>query len=448
MKLNEHAFPATALQQNDAANVISRAWKNSRAQRQKNDFFLIKTGDQHFETSRATLVAQARLPLVTQAAQNPNTREIEIPNVAPECATNFVDYLQSGNTPASTTNLHKLAHAGKANNLLALRQECQQLSRQRVPATPRERSLQQLREWTGRWLIQPAVTIGRKLNRSGLKLFGFSSAWHPTSVGTMHALDAAGRGSLPTVVVLHGVTSCSNDYGPLLTRLRKKCKRVIALDLPGHGLSKIPESQLNGETLLQGAMEALESILNKVDGPVVLYANSMGGMAAVHYASAHPDKVHGLFLSSPGGAPVEEKDLASFLSTFRAGSPAEGRTLFDRLFANKPPFRALVGVGIQSYLASPHIQTLLDNVQSKDFLTSEMVSTLPQKNIAFSWGTKDQMLRYQDREWWKQTLPAHATLSEPEEFGHFPIWDNPDLLAEQVCDLAARVDESESSFAC
>jgi pimeloyl-ACP methyl ester carboxylesterase len=105
-------------------------------------------------------------------------------------------------------------------------------------------------------------------------------------------------------------------------------------------------------------------------------------------------------------------------------------------------------VGIQSYLASPHIQTLLDNVQSKDFLTSEMVSSLPQKNIAFSWGAKDQMLRYQDREWWKKTLPAHATVSEPEEFGHFPIWDNPDLLTEHVCDLAARVDKSEDSAPC
>jgi pimeloyl-ACP methyl ester carboxylesterase len=445
MKLSEHSFPASVHKQDDAANVISRAWKNSQAQRQKNDFFLIKTGGQHFEASRATLVAQARLPLVSKAAQNPNTRQIEFQNVDPECASNFVDYLQSGSTPASTTNLHKLAHAGKAHNLLALRQECQQLNRQLAPANPRELSIRFVRELAGRWVVRPVVALGRFLSRNGLKVFGFTSAWHPTSVGPMHSLDATGKGPLPTVVVLHGVTSCSNDYGPLLTRLRKKCKRVIALDLPGHGLSKIPENQLNGETLLQGAMEALESILNKVDGPVVLYANSMGGMAAVHCASAHPDKVHGLFLSSPGGAPVKDKDLPSFLSTFRAGSPAEGRTLFDRLFANKPPFRALVGMGIQSYLASPHIQTLLDNVQSKDFLTSEMVSSLPQKNIAFSWGTKDQMLRYQDKEWWKKTLPAQATVSEPEEFGHFPIWDNPDLLTEHVCDLAARVDKSEDS---
>ena len=432
----------TLLTPDTAATVIARAWRRKQIEDRQKDFFLIDAGGQQIEASRKALVQQARLPALTSLAENPKIRRASLQDVSPQCARPLVGYLEKGTIETTPANLTNLAAVGKVHNLLALRQECQMLDRQHQTSQDPVLNTTPPASFTARWVIQPVVHFGRALTRTGLRMLGFQSKWHNTSVGRMHLLAGTGEGNLPTVVVLHGVTSCANDYAPLLTRLKAKCRQVIALDLPGHGLSKLSNDQLHGDTLLTGAIEALNGALEKVEGPVVIYANSMGGMAAVHFASRYPEKVQGLFLSSPGGAPVAEEDLDSFLGTFRAGSTKEGRTLIDRIFATQPPFRNLVGYGIGAYLASENVQALLDNVKSEDFLTKEMVQSLPQKNIFFSWGKQDQMLRYQDREWWKANLPRHAVISEPEEFGHFPIWDNPDLLAEHVCELAKVVADS------
>jgi len=54
---------------------------------------------------------------------------------------------------------------------------------------------------------------------------------------TIHVLDFKGTGSLPPMIILHGISSCGADYYPLVRHLQKHSSRVLALDLPGHGLS-------------------------------------------------------------------------------------------------------------------------------------------------------------------------------------------------------------------
>lgn len=39
------------------------------------------------------------------------------------------------------------------------------------------------------------------------------------------------------MLILHGISSCGADYYPLVRHLQKHSCRVLALDLPGHGLS-------------------------------------------------------------------------------------------------------------------------------------------------------------------------------------------------------------------
>jgi hypothetical protein len=54
-----------------------------------------------------------------------------------------------------------------------------------------------------------------------------------TSIGNVHVIDATGKGSLPPVILLHGITSRAADFAPLMSRLLKDCRRVIAIDMPG-----------------------------------------------------------------------------------------------------------------------------------------------------------------------------------------------------------------------
>ncbi len=407
------------------------------------DTLLVDAGGKTHSVSRAKLLKQQRISHLCDLAQDPGVHHTALEGVSPECADAFMTYLQTGAVTPENTALPPLGQAGQTHQLLALAQECHHLERRARASSSVQSSLSRAFEFVSRCVVRWVVDVGRFLLRKVLRLLGFKSQWHTTSIGRLHLLNAKGRGTLPTVVVLHGVTSCSTDYSPLLVRLQRKCQRVLALDLPAHGLSTFPPEKMHRESMLAGFQECLAAALNGIEGPVVLYGNSMGAIAATHFATNHPEKVQGLFFSSPGGAPVTHDDIESFMSTFKVTSAAEGRLFFERLFAKKPPFKPLIAMGIQGYLARKDVRLLINQATPEDFLTEEMVSSLPQRHIVFSWGKQDQVLRNQDREWWRRVLPAHAVVQEPEDFGHIPFWDNPTLLTRQICDLAREVQNDQ-----
>lgn len=72
---------------------------------------------------------------------------------------------------------------------------------------------------------------------------------------------------------------------------------AVALDLPGFGGTPAPDEAWGSRSYA----EAVESMLAKLEGPVVLLGHSFGGRVAVHVAAARPDLVLGLVLT---GAPL------------------------------------------------------------------------------------------------------------------------------------------------
>ncbi|MFO0586965.1 MAG: alpha/beta hydrolase [Polyangiaceae bacterium] len=98
-----------------------------------------------------------------------------------------------------------------------------------------------------------------------------------------------------TVVMLHGLVmdNLSSLYFTLGSALAASCD-VVLYDLRGHGLSSRPES---GYTLCD-MVEDLASILDAlaVNRPVFLVGNSFGGLLALGFATAHPERVRGVVL--------------------------------------------------------------------------------------------------------------------------------------------------------
>jgi pimeloyl-ACP methyl ester carboxylesterase len=79
--------------------------------------------------------------------------------------------------------------------------------------------------------LLPAVD---SLNEKMVKLLmRGKSKFVSTSVGKVHVIDANGKGALPPAILLHGITSRAADFAPLMSRLLKDCRRVIAIDMPG-----------------------------------------------------------------------------------------------------------------------------------------------------------------------------------------------------------------------
>jgi pimeloyl-ACP methyl ester carboxylesterase len=183
-----------------------------------------------------------------------------------------------------------------------------------------------------------AVDIG---SLAVLETRGFSSRMLPTSVGDLHVLEIPGTGKLPPVVVLHGLGSCAADYAGLMAALSRHVRHIVAPDLFGHGLSPAPAAGMHVELLARGLEEGLRDVLQE---PAVLLGNSMGGLEAVRLATRMPELVRGLFLASPGGAPVSDADLASLLATFAIGS---------RFCRSLPGSRACAAAGAGVWCSRP-----------------------------------------------------------------------------------------------
>jgi pimeloyl-ACP methyl ester carboxylesterase len=164
----------------------------------------------------------------------------------------------------------------------------------------------------------------------------------------VHILDIPGNGDLPPVVLLHGITSCSADFAPLAYQLRSKFSRVIAIDLLGHGLTPLPNAR-NTKPHFSWMTRVVSQVLDKClpesgDEKAILLGNSMGGLVAMRTALARPDLVDGLFLISPAGGPLSEKEISGLSNIFHISSHEEGTTFIDRMHGKAPanPLRHLM----------------------------------------------------------------------------------------------------------
>ena len=141
----------------------------------------------------------------------------------------------------------------------------------------------------------------------------------------VHLLE---KGSGPPVVLLHGSGDSAGFFLPLLNELQGV--RALALDRPGMGLSDpidLPRHRYrdNAVTWLEGVLDVLGL------GTVALLGHSGGGMWALWYALAHPDRVERLVLIGPPGLPNTHCPMPMRL----AATPGLGQ-LLSRLLPPSP----------------------------------------------------------------------------------------------------------------
>ena len=77
--------------------------------------------------------------------------------------------------------------------------------------------------------------MAERLGRFAMQRRGVATRFVATPYGKVHVYDARGAGSLPPIVLLHGIGSAATPFGPVLARLQHHAQRVIAPDYPGHG---------------------------------------------------------------------------------------------------------------------------------------------------------------------------------------------------------------------
>jgi pimeloyl-ACP methyl ester carboxylesterase len=121
------------------------------------------------------------------------------------------------------------------------------------------------------------------------------------SDGSNAHVDLLGPVGKPTVVLLHGAMSSVQSWAawmPLLARDH----RVVAIDLPGHGLTGETGA---GDYSRAGMVSFVHSVLKSLgEKRVAVVGHSMGGGVAAEYAERYPDEVWALVLVDSAGIHV------------------------------------------------------------------------------------------------------------------------------------------------
>jgi pimeloyl-ACP methyl ester carboxylesterase len=131
-------------------------------------------------------------------------------------------------------------------------------------------------------------------------LAGSSVRGRPVEVGAGGRVHLLEKGEGPPVVLLHGTGNAAGFLLPLLHELQGV--RAIAPDLPGVGLSD--PIDLPADRYRETAVAWLDRLLDTLElDATTLVGHSGGGVWALWYALAHPDRVRRLVLIGPPALP-------------------------------------------------------------------------------------------------------------------------------------------------
>ena len=113
------------------------------------------------------------------------------------------------------------------------------------------------------------------------------------------------EGSGVPVVMIHGLGGSFLNWNKLRDRM-KDDYRVIRIDLPGFGLSDLPQPEGDKTNYIQQYRDFMSFMLDTLHvDSVYLVGNSMGGMMSWGTAADHPDKVKKMVLISAAGYDLE-----------------------------------------------------------------------------------------------------------------------------------------------
>jgi pimeloyl-ACP methyl ester carboxylesterase len=149
--------------------------------------------------------------------------------------------------------------------------------------------------------------------------------------GRLH-VDDGGSGGLP-VVFIHSFAGSSEHWTDQLEHLRP-ARRAVAFDLRGHGRS---EARADDDVAIEDLGDDVGTVVEALGlERVALVGHSIGGLAAVAYAAANPERAAGMLLvGTPGRVPLQQGDQV--LSAMTSDYDETMSSYWDRLLADGTP---------------------------------------------------------------------------------------------------------------
>lgn len=285
----------------------------------------------------------------------------------------------------------------------------------------------------------PAAELAAKYGRDNSRYAQLSNGIR------IHYLDS-GPAAAPAVLLVHGFGDNSFSWDGW-TKALAPAYRVIAVDLPGHGLTEAPADFVAAADRYADVLDELRAKLGIETWAVA--GNSLGGSVAWQSALRHPERVSALILVDAGGWPSkaidEDPPLAFRLMRYKLGrafiASIDNRPLIiEGLTRNVVDDKVLTKDFIQRWAdlqRLPGHRTILMSLNpgsaaaSAERLASIKVPTL------ILWGKQDPLLDVSDAEKFKAAIPQAKLIVYPG-VGHLPQWEQPDRTGQDAAKFLAQ----------
>ena len=253
----------------------------------------------------------------------------------------------------------------------------------------------------------------------------------------------------PVLLLIHGFGSSLETWEPWVQEL-KNDYRLLSLDLPNHGLTRIPPGYRLDQTSFADVCVEFGAMVGAYKYTVI--GNSMGGHTAWQLALRYPDKVQTLVLIAAGGwwdsARTERAPLA-----FRV----LGNNYVAPLLADMDP-RMLVRNGLEGAFADKSMVTnrMIDRYTDLALAPGrrEMIVSRPrtrnpegqatkEKLAAIKvptlilWGEKDAVVPVSGAQKFKDAIAGSSMIIYPE-LGHVPYEESPQSTANDLKEFLER----------
>ncbi|MFT3723356.1 MAG: alpha/beta hydrolase [Hyphomonadaceae bacterium] len=277
------------------------------------------------------------------------------------------------------------------------------------------------------------------------------------AVPTSHFLDLPdgvrahyrddGDPAAPTVVLVHGFGDSFLSWAPWINILSRNF-RVITVDVPGHGLTRAPESWAPTPA---AQVEFIDAFATAAKLPAFAIAgNSMGGAIAWRTTLMHPERIRALVLVDAGGFPNEKQAEQPWVFQLLATPvgrwalehletrPLTKASLQNTLLNNPLVTDAFVTRWVDVQLAPGHRRILMWTPGGESagaafkFTKADpaQLATISVPTLVL-WGEKDPLIEVAAARKFGAAIPGAAVITYPN-VGHMPQLENPDQSAADV----------------
>jgi pimeloyl-ACP methyl ester carboxylesterase len=272
------------------------------------------------------------------------------------------------------------------------------------------------------------------------------------------ASRTAGRGDREPIVLVHGLAGQWQNWLENIPRLAQD-RRVVAPDLPGHGLTPMPRDQIT----ISGYGRCVNALCEKLElGKVDMVGNSMGGFVSAEVAIQFPERIDQLVLVSAAGigsADVAKMPIMTVGRVMRALA-SHGTASFDRSIAARPrsrhhtlalvaryPSRLKADLAYEAFFKGAGKPGFLDALRAN--LNYDFRDRLPEirQPTMIIWGENDSIIPVRDAHEFERLIPDSRKVVM-RATGHVPMAERPSTFNDLVLDFLAetgRASEGEQA---